>query len=554
MVQPTKVMLVDTSSIEETRIAVADANNCLINFDFEKKTKRTIKGHIFLAKITRIEPALQAAFIDYGESRHGFLSFDEVHPDYFRIPMADRRDLVLNPEKGQESYLEGSSSFTNEEFSLKEGKIKQNQRSLHSLYKIQEVLQKNQVILVQVLKEERSGKGAVLSTYLSLAGRYCVLMPNSPSSKGVSRRISDHKERSKLQKIIKEIDLPVEMGLIIRTAGRRQTKTEIKRDAEHLMRVWNETRGLTLQSVAPTLVYEDDDILKRAIRDYYTKDVKEILVSGDEGYKKTKYFMKSLIPSHVRRVHRYKEIETSLFTKHKVESQIDAMYEPEVHLPSGGSIIIQQTEALVSIDINSGKSTRDRHIEETALHTNLEAADEITRQVFLRNLAGLLVIDFIDMENTKHISQVERRVREGFRNDRARVRIGRISPLCLLEISRQRLRPSILEMTSQPCPYCHASGFIRSKESISSMILHLLEEECLKKVHVEIQIVVPMEVAFYLLNVKKSSLKRLEKFYSVQIEVLGDSNLFIPNYVLNSVKGKSNLLQKREFKSQEAFL
>lgn len=573
----TKMMIIDATHSEETRVALISEKNRLIDFDFESATKLTVKGNVYLAKVARVEPSLQAAFVDYGGNRHGFLAFSEIHPDYFRIPMSDREALKEEMQKASlEDQTEEMALFTLEEQKSsrdrkkpaeENGKEEENEENafempiailggeappndeddlilpkrplLHQMYKIQEVIHKNQILLVQVVKEERGGKGAALTTFLSIAGRYSVLMPNSPRSGGISRKISNANDRMRLKKVLEELAIPEGMGLIIRTAGHERTKTEIKRDAEFLMRAWNGIRDLTLQSIAPALIYEEDDIIKRAIRDLYAKDVDEIHVEGEEGYKAARSFMKTLMPSHVKRVHHYKDPHLSLFHKFKVEVQIDEMHNPVVYLPSGGSIVIHPTEALVSIDINSGRSTRERHIEETAVKTNLEAADEIARQVRLRDLAGLIVIDFIDMEDHRHIMSVERRLREAFRNDRARIQMGKIGPFGLLELSRQRLRPSILETSAHPCLHCNGTGYVRSTESTSLYMLRILEEEALSGKVSELQIHVPTLVAFYLLNTKREHLQQLETRLQVRVFVEGDDSLMGSNYRMTRLKRRS---------------
>ncbi|MBL9029261.1 MAG: ribonuclease E/G [Caedimonas sp.] len=578
----TKRMIIDATHSEETRVALIGENSRLIDFDFESATKITIKGNIYLAKIARVEPSLQAAFVDYGGNRHGFLAFSEIHPDYFRIPVSDREALKAEMQKASlrdhgeddmppQPLKESTSSASQQEIDEPtveltdtdtEGEKKNFEMSvailggetplndedefmmakrpvLHQMYKIQEVIHKNQILLVQVVKEERGGKGAALTTFLSIAGRYGVLMPNSLRSGGISRKISTLDDRTRLKKVLEELAIPEGMGLIIRTAGRERTKTEIKRDAEFLMRAWNDIRDLTLQSIAPTLVYEEDDIIKRAIRDLYAKDVDEIHVEGEEGYKIARSFMKTLMPSHVKKVHHYKDPYVPLFHKFKIEAQIDEMYNPVVRLPSGGSIVIHPTEALVSIDINSGRSTRERHIEETAVKTNLEAADEIARQVRLRDLAGLIVIDFIDMDDHRYIMSVERRLREAFRNDRARIQMGKIGPFGLLELSRQRLRPSLLETSAHPCPHCNATGYVRSTESTSLHMLRVMEEEALLGKVSELQIHVPTLVAFYLLNSKREHLQQLEKRLDIKIFVEGDDSLISPHYRITRLKRRS---------------
>lgn len=554
-----KKMLIDAAHPEETRVAIIDENKRLIDYDFESATKKTLKGNIYLAKVARVEPSLQAAFIDYGAERHGFLAFNEIHPDYFRIPISDRQALekklneeveqlreqenakIALEEEKKEATTDGETevSTIGGELDVSDADDQEEEHyrpSLHRLYKIQEVIKKNQILLVQVTKEERGGKGAALTTYISMAGRYCVLMPNSPRSGGISRKISNITDRKRLRSILDSLETPEGMGLIIRTAGMERTKVEIKRDAEYLMRQWNSIRKSTLESIAPSLIYQEDDITKRAIRDLYTKDIAEVLVEGEEGHRIAKAFMKSLMPSHMKRVKLYSSDGVPLFYHAKIEKQIDEMHSPMVRLPSGGSIVIHPTEALVSIDINSGRATKERHIEETAYKTNLEAAEEIYRQVRLRDLAGLIVIDFIDMDNNKNTANVERRVREIFRNDRARVQIGKISPFGLLELSRQRLKPSILETASVPCSHCQATGFIRSTESVAIMIIRILEEEGFAKKAKKILLKVPEAVAFYILNNKRLQLSSMEKRHGFTVVIESDPKIITPNYTITRLE------------------
>lgn len=551
-------MLIDASHSEETRVAILDESGDLQDYEFKSSTKETVKGNIYLAKVARVEPSLQAAFIDYGGNRHGFLAFSEIHPDYFRIPVSDRDSLEeeaiaeTEPTETEETgdSLPDSETLpakTEDETSLTENASEQEEEDifqmpvstiggelppsdeedeestaprtppLHRRYKIQEVIHKNQILLVQVSKEERGGKGAALTTFLSLAGRYCVLMPNSPRSGGVSRKINNPADRKRLRDALDSFKVPDGMGLIVRTAGKDRTKAELRRDAQYLMRLWDKIRDTTMQSAAPNLINREDNIIKRAIRDLYTKEISDIFVEGEEGYKVAKDFMKTLMPSHSKRVQRFKMETQPLFHHFGVESQIDAMHDPEVRLPSGGSIVIHPTEALVSIDINSGKATKERHIEETATKTNLEAAKEIARQVKLRDLAGLIVIDFIDMDEPRHISSVEKKVRDSFRDDRARIQLGRISPFGLLEMSRQRLAPSLLERSTRPCQHCHSTGFVRSTESFSLHVLRLLEEEGHKKRSKKIQVQAPTETIFYLMNHKRQDLADIENRHGLKI-------------------------------------
>lgn len=540
-----KKMLIDASHTEETRVALLDEKGALQDFEFKSSTKETVKGNIYLAKIARVEPSLQAAFVDYGGNRHGFLAFSEIHPDYFRIPVSDRESLKASfaEEQEEESLPEETleSSDESEKVEALEGEedvfkmplstvggdlppvedeeeeLRPKSPPLHRRYKIQEVIHKNQILLVQVAKEERGGKGAALTTFLSLAGRYCVLMPNSPRSGGISRKITNPSDRKRLRDILESFNIPSGMGLIVRTAGKDRTRIELRRDAQYLMRLWDNIRSLTLKSVAPALVNREDNIIKRAIRDLYTKDVTEVLIEGEEGYKVAKDFMKTLMPSHSRRVQRFKREKIPLFHKYGVESQIDAMHDPEVRLPSGGSIVIHPTEALVSIDINSGKATKERHIEKTATKTNLEAAEEIARQVRLRDLAGLIVVDFIDMDEPRHISSVEKKVREAFRDDRARIQLGRISPFGLLEMSRQRLAPSILERSAHPCAHCKATGYVRSTESFALHVLRLVEEEGFTQKSKVVQAHAPADVILYLMNHKRDVLADIEERHDLRV-------------------------------------
>jgi ribonuclease E len=403
-------------------------------------------------------------------------------------------------------------------------------------YKIQEVVKRRQIMLVQVSKEERGTKGAALTTYLSLAGRYCVLMPNTARGGGVSRKITSLTDRRRLKDVLEELDIPEGMGVIVRTAGAERSKAEIKRDYEYLLRLWNEIRDLTLRSTAPALIYEEGNLIKRSIRDLYTRDIDEVLVEGEEGYRTAKAFMKMLMPSHARRVQPYRDAEIGLLHRFQVESQIDAIHSPIVQLRSGGYVVINQAEALVAIDVNSGRSTRERNIEETAVRTNLEAAEEIARQLRLRDLAGLIVIDFIDMEENRNQAAVERRLKEALKNDRARIQVGRISPFGLLEMSRQRLRPSLVETSTQPCPHCGGTGFIRSTESTALYVLRSIEEEGMRRRSAEICVYVPTTVALYILNQKRDSLVQLETRYSLRVQVARDDALIPPAFRLERLR------------------
>ena len=427
-----KKLLIDAAHVEETRVAVVE-DTCLEEFDSEHFSKKQLKSNIYLAKVIRIEPSLQAAFVEYGGDKHGFLSFAEIHPDYYRIPVSDRKNLTEEIAKENSDISAGENSEISEEDELSV-KPKRSYK-----YKIQEVIQKRQILLVQVVKEQRANKGAALSTFLSLAGRYCVLIPNAGTRNGgISRKIQDDTDRKRLKEVLNDLDVPEGMSLIVRTAGQERSKIEIRRDYEYLIHVWEEIRAKTLVSIAPCLIHEEGDLVKRAIRDIYTREIDEVLIEGEEAYKEAKAFMKILMPSHAKKVKPYKDAQTPLFHKFKVEQHIEKMMFPKVDLPSGGSIVINHTEALVAIDVNSGRSTRERNIDVTALKTNLEAAQEIARQLRLRDLSGLLVIDFIDMDDNNHIQQVERKLKEALIPDRARIQIGRISHFGLLELSRQR--------------------------------------------------------------------------------------------------------------------
>jgi ribonuclease E len=718
-----KRMLIDAAHPEETRVVVLNGNR-LEEFDFESSTKQQVKGNIYLAKVTRVEPSLQAAFVEYGGNRHGFLAFSEIHPDYYRIPVGDRElvageptrpdaaqaidaalrageagdelgvpleaalpepvavrdlspagedegdgdaeiagergdeiaepdaedaadiaapfsmpadsrsDAVLRdpstardtgeplwentgadeppgfesareaeadeprPEPAAEPFLPfdaapggepaAADAIPGEEIAAAapwengaerdehpalveappaealtaealasetpgDGEVEvvdtvetiggddfdeaERQRfRLLRHYKIQEVVKRRQIMLVQVVKEERGTKGAALTTYLSLAGRYCVLMPNTARGGGVSRKITSIADRRRLKDILEELDIPEGMGVIVRTAGAERSKAEIRRDYEYLLRLWNEIRDLTLRSTAPALIYEEGNLIKRSIRDLYARDIDDVVVEGEEGYRTAKAFMKMLMPSHAKRVQPYRDSQIGLFHRFQVEAQIDAIHAPSVQLRSGGYIVINQTEALVAIDVNSGRATRERNIEETALRTNLEAAEEIARQLRLRDLAGLIVIDFIDMEEHRNQVAVERRLKEALKNDRARIQVGRISPFGLLEMSRQRLRPSLAEASTQPCPHCGGSGFIRSTESTALYVLRSIEEEGIRRRAAEICVYVPTNVALYILNHKRLSLAQMEARYGFHVLVARDDALIPPAFRLERLR------------------
>jgi ribonuclease E len=643
-------MLIDATHPEETRVVVSRGSR-IEEFDFESASRKPLRGNIYLAKVTRVEPSLQAAFVEYGGNRHGFLAFSEIHPDYYQIPVADRQALLAEearaereeerdeekrerrgrrgrrdrdnrPKRAAESgetvsaeveagaaqsedlvetngkeaamVNEGAPAFgesfapeiaesasedaaensapltfeTTEAPASEDGEeaaearrpaqddengdeenggeeaqeepeqlgggdalddMPERPRNLRRQYKIQEVIKRRQIILVQVVKEERGNKGAALTTYLSLAGRYSVLMPNTGKGGGISRKITNAEDRKRLKEIAQELEVPEGMGIILRTAGASRTKPEIRRDYEYLMRMWESVRELTLGSVAPALVYEEGNLVKRSIRDLYNKDIDEVHVAGESAYREAKDFMRMLMPSHAKSVKPYRE-QTPLFAAFGVESQLDAMFSNTVTLKSGGYIVINQTEALVAIDINSGRSTREHNIEDTALKTNLEAAEEISRQLRLRDLAGLIVIDFIDMEENRNNRAVEKKLKECLKNDRARIQVGRISAFGLLEMSRQRIRTGVLESSSVPCPHCAGAGLVRSTPSIALQILRALEEALIKSASHNLEVRTRPEVALYVLNQKRAHLRDLEERFNIAITVSADAALLGTRY------------------------
>ncbi len=697
-------MLIDATHPEETRVAVVDGTR-LEEFDFEMAARRQIKSNIYLAKVTRVEPSLQAAFVEYGGNRHGFLPFPEIHPDYYRIPVGDRQsredtredrwvdtpyvaadspveapesaaeaaenaewrssesdggyphegspeegspeegnfesteseaayseaappaesepdhaasspddpdakpdvsiaataatDPILSEEPASESETpaieadspEGGSDAWAEDAATEAGRhdgepatahhgddapegetiesgdeagvsssvsvsttageeiidvvggdevedAQRRRRSQMPHYKIQEVIKRRQIMLVQVSKEERGNKGAAVTTFLSLPGRYCVLMPNTSRGGGVSRKIANPADRKRMKELISDLEVPDGMSVILRTAGVERSKAEIKRDLEYLLRLWENIRTLTLESTAPALIYEEGNLVKRAIRDLYTKDIDSIEIAGEEGYRQAKDFMRMLMPSHAKRVQPYRDPSIPLFFRYQVESQIDIIHNPVAHLKSGGYIVINQTEALVSIDVNSGRSTRERNIEETALKTNLEAADEIARQLRLRDMGGLIVIDFIDMDEPRHDAQVERRLKEAMKNDRARIQVGRISPFGLLELSRQRLHPSLIETHFHTCAHCLGTGLVRSIESASLLVLRAIEEEGIKRRSAELAVSVAGNIALYILNQKRGMLIDIEQRYGFSVRITADDSLIAPEHRIERVRMK----------------
>ncbi len=538
----TKKMLIDAHQPEETRVVLLNRNK-IEEFDYENNSLIHLKGNVYLARVTRVEPSLQAAFVEYGGNRQGFLAFSEIHHDYYRIPVEDREALSAQTdpedtgdaasERSEEILMDAASENSPEEIGGDDEHDSRSQSSeaIMRRYKIQEVITRKQILLVQVVKEERGNKGAALTTYLSLAGRYCVLMPNSNRGGGVSRKITNVADRKRLKSVVSELDIPNGMAVIVRTAGSKRTKTEIKRDYAYLSKLWNQIREKTLQSEAPTLIHEEGSLVKRAIRDMYTNDVDEVLIEGEDSYKVAKTHMKMLIPSHAKRVTKYDGSE-HLFQKYGVEPQLDTIHQGEVTLKSGGYLVINQTEALVAIDVNSGKATRERNIEETALKTNLEAAEEVSRQLKLRDLSGLIVIDFIDMEENRNKSAIERKLKDSLRYDRARIQVGSISHFGLLEMSRQRLRPSLAESVSQTCPNCAGTGRIRSINSSALQILRVVEEEAGTHHGQDMTIYVHPEVALYILNQKRASLASLEAQFKVAILIEADATLMPPDFRL----------------------
>ncbi|MCH8182138.1 MAG: ribonuclease E/G [Proteobacteria bacterium] len=576
-------MLIDAAHPEETRVVIVKGTR-LEEFDLESATKAQLKGNIYLAKVTRVEPALQAAFVDYGGNRHGFLSFNEIHPDYYQIPVADKRALIEAESREAEAREAETASrekaegpgpdadgtpngndgaddaedldATSEDAAAPSGndgadddtadddaepvrenieavggdeldEVRAERSTLLRSYRIQEVIKRRQIILIQVVKEERGNKGAALTTYISLAGRYCVLMPNTGRGGGISRKITNATDRRRLKSIVTGLDIPEGMALIVRTAGSERSKAEIRRDYDFLYKLWSDVRETTLESRAPALVHEEASLIKRSIRDLYNKDIEEILIDGEEGYKTAKAFMRLLMPSHSKRVQRFRD-EVTLFHKYRIDEQLDSMMHPEVRLKSGGYIVIGPTEALVAIDVNSGRATRERNIEATALKTNLEAADEIARQLRLRDLAGLIVIDFIDMEYPRNNRAVERKLKECLKSDRARIQVGRISHFGLLEMSRQRLRPSLLEASTEECRTCLGTGLVRSIESAALHTIRTMEEEAIRGKSAAFQISVASPVAIYLLNQKRDAIASIEARHGTRIMIAADDSLVSP--------------------------
>jgi ribonuclease E len=522
-------MLIDAVHAEETRVAVVDGTR-VEDFDFESQSRKQLRGNIYLAKVTRVEPSLQAAFIEYGGNRHGFLAFNEIHPDYYQIPLADREAILReDAEDNDEPPMRGGHhdedvGDDDDDDDVMSDELARRNRRLMRRYKIQEVIKRRQIMLVQVVKEERGNKGAALTTYLSLAGRYGVLMPNTARGGGISRKITTVTDRKRLKSVVQSLDVPLGMGLIVRTAGAKRTKAELKRDYEYLMRLWENIRERTLHSIAPALIYEEEDLVKRAIRDMFDKDLEGIWVEGEEGYREARDFMRMIMPSQAKKVIAYRD-PTPLFVQAKIEDHLAQIYSPVVPLKSGGYLVINQTEALVAIDVNSGKSTRERNIEATALKTNLEAAEESARQLRLRDLAGLIVIDFIDMDEGKNNRAVEKVLKDALKDDRARVQMGKISSFGLMEISRQRRRTGVLEGTTHVCEHCAGTGRIRSTESSALAALRAVELEAVRGGAGAVTLRTSRTVALYILNEKRGFLERLRQTKGLAVTVVVDDAL-----------------------------
>ncbi len=533
-----KRLLIDARQSEETRV-ITTTNDIIDDFEYEVHSRRQLKGNIYLARVTRVEPSLQAAFVEYGGNRQGFLAFSEIHPDYYRIPIEDKNKLIAEASAKTDEEL-SSNEDVNEDLTddYNEEELKKIKRNLYRNYKIQEVIARRQILLVQVVKEERGTKGAALTTYISIAGRYCVLMPNTPRGGGVSRKIANITDRKRLKKIVDDLDVADGMAVIIRTAGSKRTKAEIKRDFSNSMSIWENVKKLTLESNAPFLIHEEGSLVKRAIRDLYNNEIDEVLVEGVEAYKVCKNYMKAVMPSHAKKVQQYNN-KNPLFQNFKLDSQLQDIFNPRVNLKSGGYLIIDQTEALVAIDVNSGKATRERSIEDTALKTNLEAAEEFSRQSRLRDLSGLIVIDFIDMEESKNRTLVEKKLKEAMKKDRARIQIGEISNFGLLELSRQRLRPSVIENSSELCPQCGGSGRIQSIEVSAIQILRSIEEEGNSDDNIGIKISTHSDIILHILNKKRTELNEIESRYNISIDFINDNSIIPPQKKLEIIKNNS---------------
>lgn len=625
-----KRILIDASHAEETRVVTLE-NGKVQEFDSETNIKQQLKGNIYLAKVTRVEPSLQAAFVEYGGGRHGFLPFSEIHPDYYNLPVADKKKLLdsireeENPEyddNEKESIAEISSQESNEiskddskkenidnDSEIEESESKEKKPSskkgkkrsaiaaktsskvevitdydsendspievetmsveeeaeedakkdssrvsqnLHLLYKIQEVVKRGQVILIQVEKEERGNKGASLTTFLSLAGKYSVLMPNALRKGGVSRRISSYEDRKRLKKIIASFDLPKETGLIIRTAGAAKSEADIRRDYDYLVGLWNTIRTKTLESDAPAFIHAEEDLVKRIMRDSFNETIDEVLIDGKDTFKSAKQFVDLLMPEHSSKVKRYQN-KVPIFTRYRIDEQISSLYHHEAFLQSGGSIVLNPTEALISIDVNSGRATNQRNVEETALATNLEAAYEVARQLKLRDMSGLIVIDFIDMMELKNRKAVEHAVKDAFRNDRARIQLGRISMFGLLEMSRQRLRPNFYEVNTMPCPNCDGSGYVKASETIAVAILRSIESDISRSnLQETVDVYVSPDVATFILNYKRDKLEKIQKQFKTKLLVFPDHTLGAEDYNITNITAKKQEKLSEDFKDNQS--
>ncbi len=555
-------MLIDASHPEETRVVIVDGNR-VEELDFESSNKLQIRGNVYLARVGRVEPSLQAAFVEYGGNKSGFLALSEIHPDYYQIPHEDKLALLeseaaeqesenLNDDENEEEDASVADQNTDpdsddisdendEEVAIEQVKVAHSRRKRQSKrrYKIQEVIKRGQILLIQAVKEERGNKGAAMTTYLSLAGRYCVLMPNTARGGGISRKIATSTDRKRLKTIMNDLEVPKGMGVIVRTAGAKRTKAEIKRDFEYLSRLWSEIRDTTLKSIAPNLIHEEGNLVKRSIRDMYNKDIEEVLIQGENAYKTAKAFMKMLMPSHAKNVKSYKD-KIPLFLRYNVERQIENSLKSIVQLKSGGYLVIHPTEALVSVDVNSGKSTKERNVERTALKTNIEAAEEVARQMRLRDLAGLIVIDFIDMDEHKNNRAVERTMKNALTRDRARVQTSRISQFGLMEISRQRKRRSLLEGSTAHCEHCEGVGRKRSIESSALTAIRAVEEYGVRGKAKRILLKVSKDVALYLFNEKRELLQKIDKQSGLFTELVGDDQLIRPQFEIELLEKSSN--------------
>ncbi len=543
----TKRILIDASNDQETRIASIQ-NDIIEDFEYEVVGKKQLRGNVYLARVSRVEPSLQAAFVEYGGNRQGFLAFSEIHPDYYRIPVEDRAKLLetVSKEVSDDDEIQINNDENVDDEFQENKDFKKIKNKLYKNYKIQEVISKGQIILVQIVKEERGNKGAALTSYLSLAGRYCVLMPNTPRGGGISRKISTPTDRQRLKKVLEGLKLDKGMALIIRTAGSKRTKVEIKRDFQNLISMWEDIKNKTVKSNAPNLIHDEGSIIKRAVRDMYNSDVEEILVQGEPAFKTCKSYMKSLMPSHTKKIQQYTDDQVLLFQKFGIDTQLSDIFKPIVNLKSGGYLVINHTEALVAVDVNSGKATRERSIEKTAFQTNLEAAEEFARQAKLRDLSGLIVIDFIDMEDYKNRNTIVRKLKEAFKQDRARIQIGEISSFGLLELSRQRLRLSVSETTTEVCNFCGGVGRTQSSEVTSMQILREAEDSLVKNNQNEISISIHSSMSAYILNNKKQNIFDIENRHKAKIIFNIDNNLTISDYKLENSEDRKIVDLKAE--------